>query len=157
MDDMKPKRRWMPVVLTASLALNCAVIAAIGGAAWRHHGDERAGMPRGPGGQRGAAFVKALPPEAGKAVRAELRSQPRLRMDNDALLAALRQEPFDAVTAAEVLETQRAHGLARNDIARAAWFVQVEAMSAQERAEYADRLEELSARMKGMPRKDRGN
>lgn len=156
MDDMKPKRRWMPVILTVSLALNFAVIAAIGGAAWRNHGDDRGKMSRDRGGQRGAAFVKALPPEAHEAVRDALRRQPRLRLDNDALLAALRQEPFDAATAARVLDTQRAQGLARNDIARAAWFVQVEAMTVQERAAYADRLEDLSAKKNAKPQKERG-
>ncbi|MEP2920013.1 periplasmic heavy metal sensor [Sulfitobacter sp.] len=155
MENMKPKRRWMPVVLTVSLALNCAVIAAIGGAVWRNHGGPNGGMPRDGGAQKGAAFVKALPPEARAAVRDELRNQPRLRMDNSALLAALRKDPFDTETAALVLDAQRNHGLARNDIARAAWFVQVEAMTAQERAQYADRLEEMIAQKKDKPRKDR--
>lgn len=154
MDEMKPKRRWMPVVLVLSLALNLAVVAAVSGAAWRSKGDGRISSQRDGGGKRGAAFVFALPSEARKAVREQLRQQPRLRMDNEALLKALRQEPFDAATAGLVLDAQRDHGLARNDIARAAWFAQVEAMSSQERAQYADRLEELAAKGKGKKRKD---
>lgn len=156
MDDMKPKRRWMPIILAISLALNFAVGAAVIGAALRHKGDARAESERGGGGRKGAAFVNALPPQARNAVRDQLRRQPRLRMDNQALLDALRQEPFDAATAARVLNAQRDHGLARNDIARDAWFAQVEAMSVQERQQYADRLEELAAARKNKKRKDEG-
>ena len=57
MDQVKQKRRWMPVVLTLSLALNLAVAAALAGAAWRHKEADR-----GPRVARGGAiYMQALP------------------------------------------------------------------------------------------------
>jgi len=58
------KKRWMPLALGISLAINLAVVAvvaAVAGAAWRHKGEDRSAM-RSP---RGApAFIQALPREA---------------------------------------------------------------------------------------------
>lgn len=140
MAEHKSKRRWMPVVLGLSLALNLAVVAAVAGAAWRHKGEERDG-PRAARG--GAIYMQALPREARREVRAQLRSIGREQAGTDAMLGALRQEPFDPAAAVQVLESERDTGLARQTAASALWLEQITAMSAQERLAYADRLEAL--------------
>lgn len=146
MADTGQKRRWMPVVLGLSLALNLAVLAAAGGAAWRHGGEERGG-PRASKG--GALYMKALPRETRRAIREQTRGGPRVAQDAGEMLAALRQEPFDPAAAAQVLDAQRDAGLQRREAATAAWLSEVTAMSAQERNAYADRLEAMSKRGKG--------
>ncbi|MGJ8596408.1 periplasmic heavy metal sensor [Sulfitobacter sp.] len=147
MADAVKKRRWMPVILGLSLALNFAVLAAVGGAAWRHNGEER-GEPRTSKG--GALYMKALPRESRLAIHEKTRGVGRMERGSGDMLAALRDEPFDPAAAARVLDAQRDAGLLRRDAATAAWLSEVTAMTVQERADYADRLEAMSKRGKGM-------
>lgn len=139
------KRRWMPIVLGLSLALNLAVVAAVAGAAWRHRGDG----PRDVRAARGGAiYMQALPREAREAMRLQMRETGVRRTGSDTadMLAALRQDPFDPAAAVRVLEVERDAGLARQSAAGAAWLAQVTAMSTQERLAFADRLQELAPR-----------
>ncbi len=145
MADTVKNRRWMPVVLGLSLALNLAVVAAVGGAVWRHSGEGRGG-PRASMG--GALYLKALPRETRRAIREQMRSTPRREGDAADMLAALRQEPFDPATATRVLDAQRDGGLQRRAATSEAWLSEVSAMSAQERGAYADRMEQMSQRGK---------
>ncbi|KIN73217.1 periplasmic heavy metal sensor [Sulfitobacter guttiformis] len=140
------KRRWMPVILGVSLAINLAVAAALGGAALRHQGDERGGGgPRG-GAKGSAIFMKALPHEARQAIREEIKTVPRAASGGvDAMLEALRREPFDHAAAMGVLEAQRDTGAQQQRVVSAAWLAQVAAMSVEERAAYADRIEAFEA------------
>ena len=92
MADAVKKRRWMPIVLGLSLAMNFAVVAAVGGAAWRHSGDERSGAPRA--GKSGALYMSALPRESRRAIREQMRSGPRPERSADQMLVALRSEPL---------------------------------------------------------------
>jgi len=145
MTDAKGKKRWKSVVLGLSLALNLAVVAAVAGAAWRHSGEGR-GEPRAAKG--GAIYMQALPREARESMRAELREAGGRPAGSDtaAMIAALRGDPFDPAAARRVLEMEQAAGMTRQNVAGAAWLSQVTAMSGPERAAYADRLQELSAR-----------
>jgi uncharacterized membrane protein len=136
----------MPVVLGLSLALNLAVLAAVGGAAWRHSGEERAG-PRASKG--GTLYIQALPPETRRAIREQMRSGPRPEQDAADMLAVLRQDPFDPAAAARVLDAQRDNGLQRRAAISEAWLSEITAMSAQERGAYADRMEQISKRGNG--------
>ena len=147
MADTGKKRRWMPVVLGLSLALNLAVVAAVGGAAWRHSGDGRSGPRASKGG--GALYIQALPRETRRAIREQTRVGPRRESDASQMLVALRQEPFDPAAATLLLNAERDLGLQRREATSAAWLSEVTAMTAQERAAYADRIEELSKRGKG--------
>jgi uncharacterized membrane protein len=141
MTDVIPKRRWITIVLGISLALNLAVVAAVAGAAWRHRGDDHRPSRAAKGG---AIYMQALPREAQRAVRAQLKSIRRTPPDTAQMIAALRVEPFDPAAAVRVLEAQRDEGMARQSAASDAWLAQVTAMSAQERLAYADRLQELA-------------
>jgi uncharacterized membrane protein len=144
MTDTPSKRRWMPVVLALSLALNLAVVAAVAGATWRHKGS--GGPSAGKGG--GTIYLQALPPDARRALRGEMRRQPRVKLDSAVMVTALRQEPFDAEAAGRALDTQRDNGLARYDAGRAVLLDHIKSMSAQDRAAYADRIEEIVQRRK---------
>lgn len=143
MADTMKNRRWMPIVLGLSLAINLAVVAAVGGAAWRHNGDERGGPRASKGG--GALYIQALPRETRRAIREQLRATgPRPSQDNGPMLVALRQEPFDAAAAAGVLEAQSDHNAARRTVVTEIWLDKIMAMEREERHVYADRLEALS-------------
>lgn len=148
MTERTRKRGWMPVVLGISLALNLAVLAAVAGAAWRHKDAPQ--VSRG-----GGVYMQALPREAQRAVRAQLRSAALQRGDVSEMLSVLREDPFDPAAAAVVLEVRRDAGLARQNIATAAWLEQVSAMNAQDRSAYADRLEEVLQRRKARWQKRR--
>lgn len=130
-------------VLVVSLAVNLAVAAAFAGAAWRHKDNNDGGGGRGAGGP--AIYMKALPSEARRAIRAELAPREG-RLDPAPMIALLRTPQFDAQAAAAILADQRAAGLERAQMIGAAWLGQVVQMTAAQRAEYAQRLEELAAR-----------
>lgn len=153
MTDTHSKRRWMPIVLAISLGLNLAVAAAVAGAAWRHKGPGDGG-PRGAKGG-GAIYLQALPHEARRAVLANLRSARGPAPDTSLMIEALRQEPFDTKAAARALAARRDRGLARSEAGNAALLGHIATMTAQERAAYADRIEEISERRKAKRQKQR--
>lgn len=152
MTDGRAKGRWMKIVLTLSLALNLAVVAAAGGAAWRFKGGaggEGAGQRHGGGGP---LYLRALPEQDRRALREALRAVPRAVPDAAQMVAVLRAEPFDAAAAQRLLEAERAAGLDRQRVAADVWLARVAAMSPQARSAYADRLQALVER-----RADRGS
>lgn len=134
------KRRLMPIVLGLSLAVNLGVLAALAGAAWRHHGD----APRGDRVARGGAiYMQALPREARRALREELREARPARREGSDMLVALRQDPFDPAAVRSVLEAERQAGLSRQEAATSAWISHITDMTGAERRAYADRLQAL--------------
>jgi len=141
-------KRWMPIVLAVSLALNFAVIAAFTGAAMRHKGGEGA---RGPTNNTGAIYMRALPPDVRKQLMQEVRSAGRgPRFDPAEMVSILRQTPFDADAAEALLTAERDAGLAHVTAMGETWLKGVTQMSPQDRSSYADRLQMLAdQRMKG--------
>ncbi len=136
-------RKWMPVLLSMSLAVNLAVLAAVGAAALRHHGGEDH-RRNGASGQ--ALYLKALPVADRRALRDSLRSiRPAKTEHYPRMLEALRANPFDPELAQQVLASQRSEILSRQDRTSAAWLARVTGMSGPERAAYADRLDDLLA------------
>jgi uncharacterized membrane protein len=140
----QPGPRWMKIALVISVALNLAVAGLVLGA-WLGDGP-RKGMPRdmsfGP-------FSEALSDADRRALRKGLMdrmgefrsSREAARADFEALLVALRADPFDAVamtTALTAIETRNAERLAlgRNLIA-----TRIAEMTPEERQAFADRLE----------------
>lgn len=141
MAEIARKRRWMPVVLGVSLAINLAVVAAVSGAAWRHSGGEK-GVPRKVKG--GAIYMDALPREQQKDLHRSIKGNARAdRVDPAQMVAVMRQEPFDPSAAARLLDADRDAGLMRMEAISTAWLAQVSAMTTQERNAYADRLQGL--------------
>ena len=145
--DPKPKRRWMPIVLAVSLALNLLIAGIAVGTVLRLRGE---GADKGPPGF-GPALYRALPKDDRKAMRRELRglhgkgASLRLR-DFQAMNTALRAIPFDP-GAVELLLQQQAQSMADlQSMLQAQWLERITAMSDEDRQTYADRLEEVVER-----------
>lgn len=142
--DPKPKRRWMPVVLAVSLALNLLVVGMAVGTMLRLKGGEHAKAPPG----FGPALYRALPKEDRKALRGELfskhskGSKGRAR-DFETLSTALRTVPFDPETVAQLLQQQAQATADLQAALQVQWLARVTAMSDEERQFYAARLEEV--------------
>lgn len=129
------------IVFALSLALNLAVVGALAGAWWR------GGHPEGPGaGGQVAALYRALPDEARRSLRAEMRGamnrdgQQAMRI-RGRLMAALKAEPFDAAAVEAILVAQADALGAVQQRMRAAWLARVAAMTPDERRAYAERVE----------------
>ncbi|EEE36379.1 hypothetical protein RKLH11_212 [Rhodobacteraceae bacterium KLH11] len=142
-----PKRKWMPVLLVVSLALNLLIAGIVVGSVLRFKGGDRAGAPPG----FGPALYYALPKPDRTALRAELsemrgKRSHRRKQDFRALSQALRAVPFDPETVGFLLQ-QQAQTTAELQMAlHQQWLARVSAMSDDERAAYADRLEEVVKR-----------
>lgn len=141
-----PSSRGIRIALVASLALNLLFVGLVVGAAvnWRSGG----GPPRsfdlsvGPLG-------RALEPEDRRAIaealRDRTRSAPSSRSDREAMarevVQLLREEPFDLDRFADLLSAQRRFGQEVQAAAQTAFVTRIAGLSAQERADFADRVE----------------
>lgn len=145
------KRRGRAWLLIASLALNLAVIGAIGGVALRHVLAD-APLPGHPSPAMMAEFgpyTRALGPEGRAGLRARLgEKMPQLRenraavrADFEALLAVLRTEPFAGDEAGRLLARQHARAASQAELIRGLLLKEVAAMSPPARRAFADRLE----------------
>ncbi len=154
--DPKPKRRWMPVVLTVSLALNLLVVGMAVGTMLRLKGGEHAKAPPG----FGPALYRALPKEDRKLLRGELSSKHTKgskgrAQDFATLSTALRTVPFDPETVAQLLQQQAQATADLQAALQVQWLARVTAMSDEERQNYATRLEQVVERgPRGHKKKD---
>ena len=143
-NSQKP-RRLARMALVGSLALNVGLIGAIGGFAYKMQ-------------QSGAApqrfmfdfggVARVLDHDDRRAIgekmrrngpRPVTRGNQRARME--VLAEALRAEPFDQAQFAELMSGLRKRSVDIQDNAQAAFVAHLASMSAEERAEIADRLE----------------
>lgn len=143
------------IALGISVALNLLIVGLVAGAVLRE-GDPRARVVRdldfGP-------FTEALSPRDREALRRdfverapELRAVRReMREDLEGVLAVLRSEPFDAVALAGLMENQKGRMARRVDLGQELLLNRLAAMTAAERAEFADRLERRLRRGGGKP------
>jgi uncharacterized membrane protein len=141
--DKKP-RNWMRIVLVISLGLNLAVVGMVAGFAFA--GDKRSpqrfDLTVGP-------LTRAMDDNARTSVREALREsgvfdradRNSIRVDMMALVALLRADDFDAAAFQEVLGRQRARLQAGQDTVLRVVTDQINTMTAQDRAAFADRLE----------------
>jgi len=157
-DDVQiptPKKRpWGKIVLFVSLALNLAVVGLVAGA-----------FLKGPHGRDGSPvlrdlgfgpFVYALPRRdkdaMGEALKREAGSfrenRNILRRQFEDFLTALRADPFDAAEVARLIADQRGRIGERQKLGQRLLLERIEAMSASERADYADELDNLLRRRK---------
>ena len=137
---------WGRIVLFASLALNLLVVGLVAGALLRH--DRQDGHPplRDLGyGPFGAAMSPADMHELGRRMSdhaGDLRSnREELRRQFAEMLAALRAQPFDAGALVALVEQQKTKLAERQVIGQALLLERITAMSDDERAAFADRLE----------------
>ncbi len=142
----KGNRRWVRVVLFVSLAVNLLVVGLVVGALLSGpHGRDRPelrGLGYGP-------FVRALSKEERSALHEALarnadsfrHNRAELRAQFEALLMALRTEPFDAAEVERLFAEQRDRILERRRLGQASLLERIMAMSPQDRAAYADALD----------------
>ncbi len=147
----KPRRRWLMPVLFISLALNLLVIGAVVGRALSPDGpnkrDRVSGQVRSVIGE---PFVRALSREDRVALLADLMEErPRIRENRESLrtrfeafLSAVRRDPFNVDEVRQLMAQQRGVAQGRQELGEQLLIKRLEAMSAAERAEYADRLED---------------
>jgi uncharacterized membrane protein len=151
---IKKGRRWR-WILGVSLALNFVFIGLFAGAALRHAGDEpRSDRSRVSVQGYAAPYVRALPPEARRALGQKLRrgdigersNRAARRMAYEQMTEAMRAAPFDIARVQAILERQSQSAAGIMLSAQALWLEQIAGMSDVERAAYADRLEEVLAK-----------
>lgn len=154
--DPKPKRRWMPIVLVVSLALNLLIVGMAAGTALRLKDGDRAKAPPG----FASALYRALPKEDRKAMREELsglhkKGSKHRKQDFQALSQALRAVPFDPAAVENLLQQQVQSMADLQAALQTQWLTRVTEMSDQERQAYADRLEDVVDRgPRGHKKKD---
>lgn len=143
--------RRMKIALIASLALNLLFIGAIGGAMLHGGPERRGGGPRELGF---GPFTEALPPEDRAALaRAffresggprEMRREMRDRLDR--LVLVLRTEPLDTGALQAAFDQMRERTGRQLDAGQRLLIERLEAMTPEERAGFAARLEEIAER-----------
>lgn len=164
-------RRWTRVVLVLSLAANLAVAGLVLGA-WLTH-DRPGHRDGGPRGARDldrdrvvrelgfGPYASAIPregrdglKEAVEAHRGDLRAnRDALRNAFEATLDTLRADPFDRAAMAAQMAAQRSAIEGSQKIGHEILLDRLEAMSAAERAEFANRLERGLGREPGRKKK----
>ncbi|MEM9756769.1 MAG: periplasmic heavy metal sensor [Pseudomonadota bacterium] len=141
--------RGLRIALIVSLALNLLIVGAIAGLVLNAGGRRPGGDNPGFRAIGLGPVLPALPREDRRALfhrlgesRADLARQSRPL--GDAMVSfveALRAEPFDRDAAAMALDAQRRHGAALQEQGHEILLDQLDAMTAEARAEMADRLE----------------
>lgn len=143
--------RWMKVLLAVSLALNLGVLGLVGGAALRGAGDRGRPDVRDIGF---GPFSDALSPQDRQELRrAFLRDggNPRemrrlMRSEVGTLLQVLRTEPLQEAELRAAFSQFQQSGQERLDLGQRLLADRIIAMSPDDRARFADRLEEVMAR-----------
>lgn len=144
MSDTQTKpRRWLRVLLVASLALNLLIIGLAVGAMLRFGGHEKKKGPR----PVAATLYRALPDADRDAIRVRTRElydsrKGRRSSDLDALIASLAAEPFDAEAMKSLIRAQHADRDAHSLAVRMVWADHVAQMDAPERQAYVRALQE---------------
>ena len=151
-DDMTPKpKRIFRIVLVASLALNLAFLGVIGGAFARSKagGGAPSGIELGVG-----PLGRALSDDDRREVARNMRERTNLtRGDRGAprrtirdIQELLRQDSVDAAALEEILDRASRRSSELQAAAQDALVEHISGMSAQDRAAFADRLEQTSRR-----------
>ena len=145
--------RLLRNMLVVSLAANLIIVGLVVGTVVSGRlGD---GGPRSVNIGNGS-ITRALSPEERRAVGDQLRhgqglSRAARRAMGERVVNALRQEPFDSDVLRDVLAGQGVRMKALREQAQDAIIVQIENMSTERRAEFADQVEREMTR----PRRDR--
>jgi uncharacterized membrane protein len=148
----------MPL-LFVSLAVNLLIAGMVAGAFLSPDGPRRGGIggdERALRGVIGEPFFRALPDGERKAlVRDAIQNGERVRESRetlrqrlDAFLDALRADPFDSAEVARLLGEQRDAALSRQELGEELLLKRLDSMSAEQRAAYADALEERLKRFR---------
>ena len=145
-DAPKPKMKlWLKLLLAGSLALNLAIAGLAAGAVLRHKGGKPG--PGGPPPSVGSMLFRDLDRDTKDALRSQAQNGhgsygERRRAETEAFVALLRAEPFNTAPLEQLLEgnAQKREGF--QTAVRKAWLTKLADMSPEDRAEYADRVEQ---------------
>ena len=153
-DTSPPRRRiGLRVLLFISLALNMVIIGVVGGAILNFsRGEDHPIMVSRDLGL--GAYFAALEPSGRRELNKELRarkgelraSRSEWRSSLVETTAAIRAEPFDAARVRAAVERQAELAARGREYGLNVMIAQLERMSPQQRAAFADRLEEASRR-----------
>ena len=154
--DTPKKRRWVTPLLYVSLFVNLLVAGLVIGAMLSPDGPRRRADDRPARGVIGEPFVRALPAEERRALMKDVlsngdrirESRESLRQRFEAFLAALRADPFDSAEIARLLAEQRQVAVGRQEIGETLLMKRLEAMTPEQRANYADALEQSLKRLR---------
>lgn len=151
MNDAQEKKpvtgrwRW---VLAISLGLNLLFVGLVAGAMLRADGKDRRGGPdRAEMRGFGAPYMRELPRQERRALFEGLRDAGVLpnradrRAGHEALIVAMRAQPFDPSELEVLLRAQAEQMMNVREAVQGAWLRRVSMMTDAERAAYADRLE----------------
>ncbi|MEX0304464.1 MAG: periplasmic heavy metal sensor [Leisingera sp.] len=135
---------WLKLLLAGSLALNLAVIGLAAGAAWRFYGNDKH-WKRPP--EVGAMIFRELDRETRNALKREAGGDhgsyfKRKHAEGVRVIEALRSKDFDAEGLLAMLQAQSEARHAFHTKVQEAWVRKLEGMTAEERVEFADRLEQ---------------
>lgn len=153
--DAPKKRRWVKYLLFVSLALNLLVVGVVAGAIYRG-GPGHGAPPHVARGDLGLGpYGKALSPRDQRVLRmafikrsrANGGQRPNIRAEMQAVLAALRQEPFDPGALRDTMGQQQARLVARQNIGKDVLLDHLAEMATGQRHDYADRLEGALGRL----------
>ncbi|MGK7652105.1 periplasmic heavy metal sensor [Roseovarius sp. B08] len=137
--------RWMRWLLVASLALNLLVVGVVAGYAIKGGPDGRKGPPGSMGAMHRALSDAERDDLKSRMIR-EFRDRKdertAVRREMDALVVLLRAEPFDTAAATERMAQVRALFGGRVASAQDLLIAYWSEMSLEDRAAYADRLEQ---------------
>ncbi len=149
-EKQKKSGRLQRGLLIGSLALNLLVLGVVAGTVFKGNGpggSQRVDLTAGP-------LTRAMEGERRDAVRAALREsgaferrdRSEIRQDMQVLLATLRADEFDEVAFRDALSRQRARLQSGQNAVLDAVTAQIEEMAPEERAAFADRLEDQARR-----------
>ncbi|MDX5357907.1 MAG: periplasmic heavy metal sensor [Rhodobacterales bacterium] len=145
---MSRRMRWL---LIGSLTLNLLVVGVVAGAALRFAGGDLPPPPRSIGFGPWSAGLdrddhKALRKAfaaTGHDFRGEWRAE---RADREALVAALRTEPFDAEALRAIAQRMTERSQGRMELGQRLVLDHIEAMTPEQRKAFADRIEKSRKR-----------
>ncbi len=139
-------RNWMRIALVGSLALNLLIVGIFLGAKLSGDGPgDRRGGHNLPIGVLGQALDRDDRRALGAAFRKEMRKTrgaEATRVDGARFLEVLRAPEFSAAELEELMSNQFARSRASFEVGRVLLLEKITEMTPEERAAYADRLEE---------------
>lgn len=143
-----PMRRWQKVLLGLSLAVNLLIVVAVASFVLTHDDGRRHRPPRVDqmGGPLTGALTREDRHEIGRALWRSYRdgrpSREDMRAEFAEVVAALRAEPYDPAVVEASLQKQLDFAIQRQELGQRLLRERLEAMTPDERAAFADRLEE---------------
>ena len=146
--NQKNIRKIWKIIFAISLALNIAIIGAVGGATFKHSKNEYKGISKLKDRQIGSFYIRALNQDQKDELRRKMRSQKINKKTIKANIEASRQETIDILRSAEfdkntfevVFKAHAGKSLQRLEFAQKNLISIINSMSLEERLEYADRI-----------------